>query len=754
LPAAAVTSESEQWWWGASPDGTLQTIDGRELREKLSNGELPARLLVWRTGWAEWLHASQVSELVSAVPVSERRFPLRPKLDAQVTDPPPAPLEKYARYDASMPKRTLLGMPAANSGSSTPPPKPPRPRTLLSSAAPVAPAARPRTNPPPPPQRGKSNPPPAPQRGKSNPPPAPQRSKSMPPPPPQRAKSTPPPPPRAKSTPPPPPPIDLDSGAELDVSELVSVDALPVAEPLPIVPIGDVEEHALDLTPTPSLGAVFESAPVPSSEDSLPRFDLPSEAEHERLDVAPAPPWPATHDAHPMSPSAPPSPERVDAPFPSSPPPPRISQRLRAFLRLSRRLRAFAQLSQRLRAFLQSADKRQRLVMGIVGGAAALLLVALLVHALSRSKRRAEQNSPRLNVALHVAATRPSVAPRVPAAEKTQAPPAPPAQQSAAASCTLAKDARRLARSVQVNVPLYAADAPGSERVAIGFASASTSAVGGTLDPSSLHWSPEHERKGPRTVLGVVPLTASGKLHFAVDRSGSPLDSAHTVDANPPFIIGAYQGGIARVLGYGDPEPIWPNANADAITEPSVAEASGGYAVTFRRNHDVAVGWLTTDGKRKTDLGVLSEPGGHAGTPHVAVGDNSVLVTFAMKKNDDAHFGVALAKAKLGEVPSRMQSFSVPAGGPGGDAISPAAIALDGGRWLLQWTEGASGEHVVRVQTLSAELDPIGAPITVSPKGADSGQGTIVARGGHAAALFLVRNGQDYELWAASLACP
>lgn len=767
-----MASKSEHQWWSAGPDGTLEPIDGGELRQKLSSGELPARLLVWRAGWADWLHASQVPELTSAIPSSERRFVLRPKFDENMTEPPSPPLEKYARYDAGRPKHTLVGMPAAAASSS---PAPPRPRPLLSSRPPP-PAARQTSKPPPAPSRTKTKPPPAlGARPKSMPPPRPPRANnSAPPPAPVRQQSSPPPAPNALT---PTAQVEIEGEAELDSSELVSVDDAPVPEPQPVVPVGTTvpaAEHVTDESDLPTV-VLHNSAPTPSPDEALPRFELPSETDHEPFTPPPEAPTVPFNDV-PVAPNVPVTEENPDWGVRSALPKislPKISlQKIKTSLSkislpkisLQKIKTPLSKISlQKIKTSLskislpfdasrfRAMPKRQQLVIGIVGGAAALLLVALILHTLfGRKHAKVSSTAPRLSAA----------APVVSAAEKIQPPPVAHAPTASAASqpavpssCTLAKRARRIAGAIQVNVPLFSAAAPGSGRVAIGFASSATSAIGGTLDLKSLSWSPEHKRDGPRNVLGVVPLTASGNLHFAVDRNGSPLASAHTVDANPPFLIGAYQGGIARVLGYGDPEAVWPDASADAITEPDVAETRAGFAVTFRRGQDIAVGWLTPDGRRKTELGALSEPDARAGTPHVAVSDRNVLVAFAMKKKDEPHFGVALAEAKLGEVPSRIQSFSVPPGGPGGDAISPDATALPGGRWLLQWTEGTRGAHVVRVQMLTADLAPVGAPIDVSPAGDDSGQGVIVARGGDAAALFLVRKTQGYELWAAGLAC-
>ena len=106
------------------------------------------------------------------------------------------------------------------------------------------------------------------------------------------------------------------------------------------------------------------------------------------------------------------------------------------------------------------------------------------------------------------------------------------------------------------------------------------------------------------------------------------------------------------------------------------------------------------------------------------------------------------------KLPGRAVGFRIPPGGPGAEAISPAAVGLSGGRWLVQWTEGSVGNRQVRVQTLAHDLIPVGDPITVSPEGTNAGQGVVWVQGDTALSLFLVKTGSTHELWGAALKCP
>ncbi len=280
---------------------------------------------------------------------------------------------------------------------------------------------------------------------------------------------------------------------------------------------------------------------------------------------------------------------------------------------------------------------------------------------------------------------------------------------------------------------------------------------GSRSNPATLAVKKAFHKNGSRDVLGVVPLTTGGKLVFASDRDGSPLGYAHTIDGTPPFIVGLVTGGFARTIGYGEPDVVWPGGGDERMTAPRVASAAGtGHVVAFRRggrSGEIRVGWLTADGQRKSALGVVKADGPRVGTPSIATNGDQVLVTFAARPADDAPWKVRYAHAKIGEVPEQSSVFEVPAGGPGGDAISPAAAAPDKARWLLQWTEGTSGSHVVRVQTLDAKLGTVGAPVVVSPPGKDAGQGALWANGHGAIAFFLIKDGDDYALWGTGISC-
>jgi hypothetical protein len=317
--------------------------------------------------------------------------------------------------------------------------------------------------------------------------------------------------------------------------------------------------------------------------------------------------------------------------------------------------------------------------------------------------------------------------------------------------CLMARSGRRIYGAAERSVPPLLRTLP-DQRVAVGFAASSTTAVGLLIDPVSLTTKQELLETEDESVDGVVPLYTE-ELRFSVDREGGPLGQVHTLA--PDLRIGISDDGVARQRG-DQVEVVWAGGAGEATTAPRTATVAGrGHVVTFRRGGQsgaVLVGWLTLEGEQAGPLGQVAGEG-LSGTPSVAVNPTSILVTFASRPDPDAKWGVALALAPHGGVPKTSVPFVIPPGGPGVETIAPAATGLDDGRWVLQWTEGATGNRQVRVQTLAADLTPIGDAITLSAVEDNAGQGVLHAVGGQVLSLFLVIRGGERQLWAAALKC-
>ena len=360
------------------------------------------------------------------------------------------------------------------------------------------------------------------------------------------------------------------------------------------------------------------------------------------------------------------------------------------------------------------------------------LLVALLGLILSHSTSK----SP----------TTPEVAPQPSSA------PAPSAAR-APAGCRLALPAARIAPAVERGVPPYLTKIEKDGGLALGLAETKTKGLGLRLDPNTLDISAVFEEEGKEAVRGVVPLTRSGSLTFFVDRDDRSLRSAHTVDEVPPFTLGISDAGFSRVVA-GSSSVIWPLDPATKITEPRSAQlADQGYGITFRRGGQsgaVMLGFVASDGEKKSELAEVPGAPALLGTPVIAGSSAGALIAFAGRETASSPWKVYVSLSKPGAQPGPARELTA---GSAGGAISPALAALPGDRWLVQWTEGSSAQYHVHVQTFGSDLQPIGASIAVSPKGANAGQGALTTSAEGAATLFILTTAGHDELWGATLAC-
>lgn len=367
-----------------------------------------------------------------------------------------------------------------------------------------------------------------------------------------------------------------------------------------------------------------------------------------------------------------------------------------------------------------------------LSGLSAALLVALLALLLSRSQAK---NAP---------SSEPGPQPSSGHAESSP---------KAPASCRLALPAAKIADSVERSVPTYATRLEKAAAVGLGFAETKTKGVGLRLDPNTLDVTPAFEEEGKNAVRGVVPLVRSGSLTFFVDRDDQALRSAHTIDEVPPFTLGVSDAGFSRVVA-GSTSLIWPLDSNAKITEPRSAPLPDyGYGVTFRRGGkegEIMLGFVGNDGDKKSEL--VRVPGAPKilGTPVIAGSGAGALIAFAGRDDPSAAWKLYVSLTKPGAAPGPARELT---GGTGTGAISPALAALPGPRWLVQWTEGNTAQYHVHIQTFAADLSAIGASISISPKGANAGQGALVTFADGAASLFILTTAGHDELWGATLAC-
>ncbi len=324
--------------------------------------------------------------------------------------------------------------------------------------------------------------------------------------------------------------------------------------------------------------------------------------------------------------------------------------------------------------------------------------------------------------------------------------------------CHLIGAAERLAPSIALNVAPIVGNAADGKSLAVGFADTVNSAAGILVDPITRSVKYVFREAGTSRVASVVPRLQGEQLSFAVARDKESFKEARFVTGAPDFTLGQSVEGFARQVGSANPETIWTTDIDTPCTGARLTTVAGiGHAVTFRQGGQsgtIQVGWLTPDGHSRAHPVSLTTNAKSVGQPSIAASGAHVLVTFAGRASDSDPWSLHAALLDAPGANAAARQLPTASGGPGGDAIAPVAAGLEHGQFILQWSEGSTGHWQVRVQTLDEHLQPLGSAVSVSPPGANAGQGVLWVNGERAVSLFIVNVGRSDELWAASLQCP
>jgi hypothetical protein len=358
--------------------------------------------------------------------------------------------------------------------------------------------------------------------------------------------------------------------------------------------------------------------------------------------------------------------------------------------------------------------------------------------------------------------TRPSLrAPAVASFSQTNlaSPPAPvPAESAAApapaasrASCVRSGEPIRLSPKVSKDVPVELRASADGSQLGIGFALDARTAAGLVAQLPGLELKQQFRR--PADKLGRV-IAAAGQAGFSLlVHAGArpPLHQDSLTIRTLPTMLAAWNGDELRVSGEG----VGNDTSWKLEQKPSAVRAAAVGAreavLALRIGDSVKLGWVKEDGTSAGPLRRVPSAGMRLGTPSIAWNGKDALVAFAERETDEAPWGLRVARARLGAEPWSSESWAVPAGGPGGQTIAPSVAALQGGGWLMVWTEGAQGSRAVRMQTLDAELAPVGEAQTVSSEG-NAGQGTGIVAEGQGAVVYLAGT-RAHELWAVRVQC-
>jgi len=603
----------------------------------------------------------------------------------------------------------------------------------------------------------------------------------LPPPPPLKPASLPPPPQRQSSIPPPPkkplslPPPGMERGADMPAGRPLSrpppqplppppqglplpLQGLPLpAQPLappPIRPPESVEDLA-DLVPDAPDSSADVTAQRPKLEEISASILLPDRSDTGNTALPTVIVAPQSPVILPMV-VPPPRPEQVQTAAPQFAPP-NQGQESRGETTGRRQAAGTGHIIHDLRTLLERPEQKWTVAALAFGAVLFVVSIIAVVVGLATTKTEPQQAEPA--VAMSSSPT-PSdtegAAPPVALDARWHGPSGPVSRTA----CGVAGEPHVIAPRAMVTSGVEAV--AGQGKVALGFAVGPKDGLAVIVDPVSLSVAATAKARGSETIRRLVPLVgaAASERNLGavadVDHKGSGLEDAHTVLGDTPFLIGASDGQLAWASRPSDdPMPIWPLI-ADGPVEALRGIAVGdGYAIAFRQGGAIWLGSLKGD---KTPNGLLSKVSGlgpSVGSPTLAASGDAVLVAWADRAEASAPWGVRWLRWKPGNPPEDAQSFAIPPGGLGEQAMSPALAGMLGGRFLLVWTEGPVSSHQVRATTLSSLGAPLGPAITISEEGLNAGQAqAAIGPDGRGVVAFVASTDSGFKIVANSIACP
>lgn len=387
-------------------------------------------------------------------------------------------------------------------------------------------------------------------------------------------------------------------------------------------------------------------------------------------------------------------------------------------------------------------------VVGVAGLVVGIGLVGLVVTAV---RKPGDERAARPRASAHP----PTPATIAPA--PTPIAPAPPA----ITACTVSGPPHVVAPGASLAAGVEAVSFDDS--IALGFASSDHDAVGVKLDPSSLAVAaPLVRAHTGEPIRRVTPFAGAKALSLVIDadKKSDRVQSRRTVAGSSPLQLGASDGHVvwARVGG-GVAGKLWSiDSGAPVDAMRGAAEGSGERTIAIALRSGSSV-WTGAAGGEKAiaakgSMSRIDGLGTSVGSPAVALSNGVALVVWADRPSTDDPWRLRWVRFKAGDAAGEPQAFSPPAGGAGGNAMSPGVAALADGRFLLVWTEGPQARHDVRALTLSSEGAPVGAPLAISNEGVNAGQGqAAIGKDGRGLVAFLESNANGFQLVATPVSC-
>jgi GYF domain 2 len=299
---------------------------------------------------------------------------------------------------------------------------------------------------------------------------------------------------------------------------------------------------------------------------------------------------------------------------------------------------------------------------------------------------------------------------------------------------------------------------PGGRSVVVGYAQSHRSATGITLDVESFELARRFWQQEERQIFSVTPLGADGQSSYHVERMGSSLAFGRALDTSPPLLVGMNDDGL--VLGRFEQrsQKLWELPVGSRISVPEVAAQPLGFTLAMRAGQGVGhlrLGLLDARGRPLSPLAALGPEEWDFGRPALASGPEQTVLAVTRRASAELPDAIFLARANNGLLPTTLEPFQVPTGGDR-ELLAPVVAPLPDGGFAVMWSQGAGARRVVRLQRLSASLEPRGAALDLTT--ADPALGGAISAALHWAgdrllAFYFLRREAGHSLWTLSLSC-
>lgn len=228
-----------------------------------------------------------------------------------------------------------------------------------------------------------------------------------------------------------------------------------------------------------------------------------------------------------------------------------------------------------------------------------------------------------------------------------------------------------------------------------------------------------------RSIGEVVPLVVGAR--GVIDTRGTLMGAELYVSGDPTLVarrsLGSWPVDLARARRASNP------MTAMREEAPSSVESatSNGTRVIVATGRDRVLGWLDRESSRSVPLAMVLAQQSEPGPARVAINENTALVVWVDHQPRETRRTLIAAKVNLY---GSFQRFSLSPFGPStGDPLQPAntnrssdpvlasLAALADGGWLIAWIQrvGTNDTKTVWLQRYSAELQPMGTPLMLTP---------------------------------------